>query len=138
MYFDMWNLFSLAAILNFAVSWWKASNLEKFWVWGQIQYSLKTFRRSNHLLSSRAFCIDEFCCSYVQQILLFLINRFRQMLQIKINEFFISQVIFISSFNGQLLQREISFAQDRNVFVFIMISPALLAKFEIANEQETS
>ena len=27
MYFDMWNLFSLAAILNFAVSWWKASNL---------------------------------------------------------------------------------------------------------------
>ena len=60
------------------------------------------------------------------------------MLQIKINEFFISQIIFISSFNGQLLQREISFAQDRNVFVFIMISPALLAKFEIANERETS
>ena len=60
------------------------------------------------------------------------------MLQIKINEFFISQIIFISSFNGQLLQREISFAQDRKVFVFIMISPALLAKFEIANEQETS
>ena len=60
------------------------------------------------------------------------------MLQIKINEFFISQIIFISSFNGQLLQREISFVQDRKVFVFIMISPALLAKFEIANEQETS